>query len=583
MAKGKSGVARWVFRAEQAFADRRLRVRAPGKLPPPAPRAPGDTSAPLLCKAVFEEVCILANGEVVCSCADSVGLRVYGNIRQQPLAEILAGPMYREIREWQLASKPDRWCPVLAQDCPLRVTRATPLDTVAGRLPKMLQLEPTSHCNLKCPACPVTEFDRDPRFAHDRTGLLSMDEMVGIFEALPSLEKVLFYNYGEAFVHPEALPILRWIREHRPGMLIHISTNGIALTPARVRDVVAERLVDRMLFAIDGARPESYARYRVGGKLERALGAMRNMVAEAEKQGVRDRFEIWWQYILFEWNDSDEEIAEARALAAEIGVPIEWVVTHTPGASQRFLPGSDALAALVGGERAFRALSCDLKGAEIVRAGGYEAIRHRATIRPATAALAGAPGEVLLLPVTVRHEGLAPWGGDDGTDFYRVGVRLLDADGKVLDEVWGGALPAGLVPGEETVMFPRLRLPELPGKYHFLFDVVEEGVCWFLERGSTPATLELEVSLEATLPESARPAALLVAAVPHLRSARLGDRLWGAEQRLLAGDSIEDILVALRNAEAFGRDGELALRARIGASLMGHSEACAPGNVALAG
>jgi len=59
--------------------------------------------------------------------------------------------------------------------------------------------------------------------------------------------------------------------------------------------------------------------------------------------------------------------------------------------------------------------------------------------------------------------------------------------------------------------------------------------------------------------------------------------LWGAEQRLLAGDSIEDILVALRNAEAFGRDGELALRARIGASLMGHSEACAPGNVALAG
>lgn len=567
MAKGKSGVARWVFRAEQAFADRRLRVRAPGKLPPPAPRAPGDTSAPLLCKAVFEEVCILANGEVVCSCADSVGLRVYGNIRQQPLAEILAGPMYREIREWQLASKPDRWCPVLAQDCPLRVTRATPLDTVAGRLPKMLQLEPTSHCNLKCPACPVTEFDRDPRFAHDRTGLLSMDEMVGIFEALPSLEKVLFYNYGEAFVHPEALPILRWLREHRPGMLIHISTNGIALTPARVRDVVAERLVDRMLFAIDGARPESYARYRVGGKLERALGAMRNMVAEAAKRGVRDRFEIWWQYILFEWNDSDEEIAEARALAAEIGVPIEWVVTHTPGASQRFLPGSDALAALVGGERAFRALSCDLKGAEIVRAGGYEAIRHRAAIRPATAALAGAPGEVLLLPVTVRHEGLAPWGGDDGGS-YRLGVRLLDRDGRLLGELRGATVPPGVGPEDEVRLFVELALPEEAGSYHLLLDVVEEQVCWFSERGSTPAICRLEVAEAAERGAAGpHPSDLVEPALSAFDEAELAIDLAEVRGALADGGAVEDVFVALRGRGALPLDAELALRARIGARL----------------
>ena len=39
--------------------------------------------------------------------------------------------------------------------------------------------------------------------------------------------------------------------------------------------------------------------------------------------------------------------------------------------------------ALVGGERAFRALSCDLKGAAIVRAGGEEAVRHRAAAKRA--------------------------------------------------------------------------------------------------------------------------------------------------------------------------------------------------------
>ncbi len=563
MAKGNSGVARWVFRVEQAIADHRLRVRAPGKLPAPAPREPGDDSAPLLCKAVFEEVCVLANGDVVCSCADSVGLRVYGNVRQQPLAEILAGPMYREIRDWQLHSKPDRWCPVMGEECPLRVTRATPLDTVEGRLPTMLQLEPTSHCNLKCPACPVTEFDNDPRFAHNRTGSLTLDEMVAIFEALPSLEKVLFYNYGEAFVHPEALPMLRWIRQNRPAMQIHISSNGIALTPARSREVVSERLVDRLLFAIDGARPESYAKYRRGGKLDRALGAMREMVAETERQGVRDQFEIWWQYILFEWNDSDDEIAEARAIAAEIGVPIEWVVTHTPGASKRFLPGSLELARLVGGGLAFRALSCDLKGAEIVRSGGYEAERHRARVRPASDRLTGAAGEVVLLPARVRHEGVLPW-DLDGQATHRLGLRLLDSDGRILRELRGATIPPGFAPGDETTLFVELVLPAA-GHYHLFFDVVEERVCWFSERGSTPAIVSLEVADRTS--DAPRPIDLVAPALEILRESRFEIDLSQAEQSLQSGGAMEDIFVALRGAGALPLAAELEMRSRLQESI----------------
>ena len=63
MAQRKTGAARWVFRAEQALADRRLRVRRPGELPPPAPREAGDASAPLICHAVFDEVCRRYRGE----------------------------------------------------------------------------------------------------------------------------------------------------------------------------------------------------------------------------------------------------------------------------------------------------------------------------------------------------------------------------------------------------------------------------------------------------------------------------------------------------------------------------------------
>lgn len=560
----KAGLARWVFRAQQVIADHRQRVQRPGRLPSPSPRAPGDTSAALVCKAVFEEVCILANGDVVCSCADSAGLRVYGNIRRDALADILGGPMYREMRSWQLESRPDRWCPAISQECPLRVLRATPLDTVEGRLPRMLQLEPTSHCNLQCPACPVTEFDTEARFAKDRTGMLTLAEVVSIFEQLPTLEKVLFYNYGEAFVHPEAIPMLRWLRQNRPGIEIHISTNGIALTPARVREVVSERLVDRMLFAIDGARPESYARYRVGGKLERALGAMRMMVQEAEKAGLRDKFEIWWQYILFEWDDTDEEIAEARAIAAEIGVPIEWVVTHTAGASKRFLAGSPELAALVGEQRSFRALSCDLKGAEIVRSQGYEALRHRAALRPVEDALRGAPGERRLLPLKVRHEGLAPWGGD-GSGPFHLGVRLLDRHGRIVREMRGVQLPAGVAPGDELVLFAELELPAEVGSYHLMFDLVEDQVCWFSERGSTPALCALEVAAE--VGAGLQPQDLVAPALAALSRNALAADMDFARSTLDSGGAVEDLLLALRDRGVLPLRAELAMRAQLGAAL----------------
>ena len=50
-----------------------------------------------------------------------------------------------------------------------------------------------------------------------------------------------------------------------------------------------------------------------------------------------------WRYILFKWNDSDEEMNRARALAAEIGVDrLSWEITDHPenAFSRRFAPGT---------------------------------------------------------------------------------------------------------------------------------------------------------------------------------------------------------------------------------------------------
>ena len=73
----------------------------------------------------------------------------------------------------------------------------------------MLQLEPISHCNLACPACPVTQFDADPSYRDDRAAILPLATMLDVVDQLPDLEKILFYNFGEPFLHPDAIEFLR--------------------------------------------------------------------------------------------------------------------------------------------------------------------------------------------------------------------------------------------------------------------------------------------------------------------------------------------------------------------------------------
>jgi MoaA/NifB/PqqE/SkfB family radical SAM enzyme len=290
---------------------------------------------PMICRMIFDEICVFANGDIVCSCHDSAGKQVYGNVYRDRIADIYNGPLYQELRQWQLTTKPDAWCPVLQAECSGRISRATPRDGLTGRVVRKLQLEPTSYCNLKCPSCPVTHFHRDPAFSPDRANILPLEVMLSVVEQLPDLESILFYDYGEPFLHKDAILFLQTVRRQRPDILLHTSTNGLALNSKKIEALAEEALIDLIIFSIDGAWQESYGRYRVNGNLERALANMEALVRACERAGTADRVQIIWQYILFEWNDSDDELAEARRRAAEIGVPLKWVFTHTEGASKR--------------------------------------------------------------------------------------------------------------------------------------------------------------------------------------------------------------------------------------------------------
>jgi len=435
----------------------------------------------MVCRMIFDELCVLANGDVVCSCGDPSGIRVYGNVHRDRVDDLYNGSSYREMRRWQLRGRPDSFCPVIGTFCGGRVSRATASDRETGRVVRMLQLEPISVCNLKCPSCPSTEMHFDPGYRDEKGSLLSLPAMLDVVTQLPELEKILFYNFGEPFLHPQAIPFLREVRRLRPAVTLHTSTNGLALKPSSAAALATEGLVDRIVFSIDGAFESSYRKYRVGGSLETALHALRSLVAARERSGAP--FEIHWQYILFEWNDSDEELTEARRLATEIGVPLKWVFTHTAGASKTYRDGSAAAERLVGHRDPYASLTCDARMEHLWRHGGVALGRYNARLsldRPHFEGVAGGRAPALL---TVENRSSSDWRNESGG--FRIGLKLRTKSGGVLAELPGVPLEPIKAGGRETVLLD-ITLPPAPFEGELFVDVVEDGICWFSDRSSAP-------------------------------------------------------------------------------------------------
>src|SRR5207237_4536282 len=125
----------------------------------------------------------------------------------------------------------------------------------------------------------------------------------GVDEAGPSLVRIDFFNYGEAFLHKRAVEMCEYIKAAFPGIYLYTSTNGLALTEAQARRLVHSG-IDEVTFSLDGATPESYAKYRQRGSLDVALRNLRAMADEKRRAG-RDLPFLNWRYIRSEEHTSE--------------------------------------------------------------------------------------------------------------------------------------------------------------------------------------------------------------------------------------------------------------------------------------
>jgi len=143
--------------------------------------------------------------------------------------------------------------------------------------------------------------------------------------------RVDFFNYGEPFLYKHLVASLRHIRRSHPETGIAISTDGLQVREDVERAIVTEKLLDWITFSVDGCDEESYRKYRIRGAFETAFANLVRFHRRAAGSGIR----VTWQYVVFRWNDSDEQFRRAIAMAEREGIQIHFDFAHTWGRSRR--------------------------------------------------------------------------------------------------------------------------------------------------------------------------------------------------------------------------------------------------------
>ena len=439
---------------------------------------------------------MLCDGRIVCGCADPYAKRVLGDARTSSIEQIWNGPTIAELRK-DMNAAASEFC----GDCPLK----RPLEpgeepTIrgldAGRHPGRMFIECTAACNISCfQACcaPETGITKTRQ-----AGMLDVELFKKVIDEVgPTLGRIDFFNYGEAFLHKRAIEMCAYVKTTYPHIYLYTSTNGTALSEEQARQLVHTG-IDEVTFSIDGARPESYVQYRQRSKFDVAIRNLRAMADEKHKSG-RDLPQLNWRYILFKWNDSDEEMNLARSMAREMGVDrLCWEITDHPedAFSRRFMRGTPAFESI-------RVETWDDSNLGNAIPGATP--RARIEVGPeasrdgwrSAASLDAKAGESFVITARIHNLSTRPFPADAtySRRFVRLATQLCDESGALVNREFARAgLPRTIGPGESAEFGVRLPGPHTGGRYSLKFDLVCEGVDWFEKCGSETTSIPLIVS-----------------------------------------------------------------------------------------
>lgn len=177
-------------------------------------------------------------------------------------------------------------------------------------MPISYSIEPTNHCNLKCPECPsgLGILTRP-------LGLLKLSEFRKLIDQISDTAfYVQLFFQGEPYINKDLPAMISYAQSK--NIYISISTNGHFVTEKNV-DVVLDNAPDKLIFSVDGLDEESYQKYRVGGTFEQADNGLRALINRKIQRGLKKPF-VEFQFIVMKQNE--HQLDDVKKYCEQVGV-----------------------------------------------------------------------------------------------------------------------------------------------------------------------------------------------------------------------------------------------------------------------
>jgi MoaA/NifB/PqqE/SkfB family radical SAM enzyme len=175
--------------------------------------------------------------------------------------------------------------------------------------PRVIFIEITNHCNLRCETCTRTYLDREPLKS------LSYEEFIFIAEQFPEMQRVTLHGIGEPLINKKLPQMVRYLKARDIEVLIN--SNGTLLTPAWQEKIV-ECGLDEYHCSVDGAADETYTRIRGKDLLPKVKAGLQGLLQTRERLGAdTPRVSLW----CVATQENLAELPDLIRMAAQLGVP----------------------------------------------------------------------------------------------------------------------------------------------------------------------------------------------------------------------------------------------------------------------
>jgi MoaA/NifB/PqqE/SkfB family radical SAM enzyme len=185
-------------------------------------------------------------------------------------------------------------------------------DVEVQAFPYVYTVDTGNVCNLRCPLCPTGAgtLARPQRLMTYATFQSVLDQIS------PYAVEVILHNWGEPFLNPDILRIIRAASAAGVGTTLSSNLNLVHRGDEFLAEVVASGL-DHLTVSLDGTTDDVYRVYRKGGHLEHVLRNLETLLRLRRDRGTKTPV-IEWQFLVMKHNE--HQVEDARRLAAEIGV-----------------------------------------------------------------------------------------------------------------------------------------------------------------------------------------------------------------------------------------------------------------------